>query len=414
MTQPAHTLKFVLCSLLLSLSAHGQNWNPVTTTAAIWNSMAGSQHGRQLVSADFSDDPYISFLPGQIYASTNGGLTWQPTSAPRNYWESVAAATNGLRLVAAAEYDSGFNPGQIFISTNGSLTWTAISALTNYWVAVGSSADGQILVGAAYNDGIYVSTNFGINWSQSDAPTNGWGTLAVSADGHKMYATESVQSTYSGSGSGGIFISTNLGSTWNLSTSAPLFAWGPVVCSADGNLAFAGIAGNDGGSIYITTNNGETWDPTAAPTKNWQGLSMSTYGDILLACTYSGDNTIGLIYLSTDGGTTWTPQTAPASSWGCVFCSADGTLLTGGQSDGAIYTATNPVPQPKLAIKELSGHAVVSWPEYPAAFELQTRPTLNPGDNWTNMAGSVVLSGTNYYTTNSATSPGAFFRLVRP
>ena len=370
--------------------------------------MAGSQRGSNLVAAAYSDDTF--FIPGQLYASTNGGQSWQPNSAPINFWSSVAVSTNWLRQVASAYSDELGNPGQIFISTDGGLTWTNSSAPANGWLAVASSADGQILVSAAYSDGIYVSTNFGTDWIQSDAPNNAWQSLAISADGLKMYAAAPD----------GIYVSTNTGSLWSLSSNSPPLCFS-LVCSADGSKVFTGLEGGNNTNNYLgifaSTNGGATWVQTSAPIdilQNYQCLAMSTYGDVLLAGAYSGNNTAGQIYLSTDAGATWIPQNAPPNSWGCVFCSADGTLLTAGEFGGTIYSASNPVNNPNLSIKVDAQNSLVSWPVFPAGFQLQMASTLNPPVDWTNTVSDIIESGTNYYTTNSLTSSSAFFRLARP
>ena len=404
----ARNLSLALCFVTLGLSAHGQNWNQATTTNAIWYSMAGSQHGSNLVAAVLSYDLGYS-TPGQIYASTNGGQNWTLTSAPDYYWISVAASTNGMRVVAAAEADSDFNPVQIFVSTDGGLNWTNGNVESNSWQAVASSADGQILAGAAYNDSIYISTNGGLAWTTNNAPNNNWHGLAMSADGLEMYAAAPD----------GIYVSTNTGSLWNLSSNSPPLCFS-LVCSADGRRVFTGLEGGDTNYnlvIFASTNGGATWMQTSAPidiTQNYQCLAMSTYGDVLLAGAYSDNNTAGLIYLSTDAGATWIPQTAPTNSWGCVFCSADGTLLTAGEFGGTIYSASNPVINPNLSIKVDAQNSLVSWPVFPAGFQLQMASTLNPPVDWTNTVSDIIESGTNYYTTNSLTSSSAFFRLARP
>ena len=410
MTKLATALKLAFCSLMLCTAAQGQNWNRATTSTNLWLSMAGSLHGNTLVAADFTDDTNLYSVPGHIYASTNGGQTWQLTSAPDNYWISVAASTNGLRLVAGAEYNSDYfpNPGQIFISTNGGLTWTNTAAPSNFWQAVASSADGRILAGAAYGDGIYVSTNFGTDW-KINITDHGWNNLAMSADGQKMYATSGE----------GVYVSTNTGSSWNLASNSPPLCFS-VVCSADGSQVFAGIVGaaydSDYLGIYNSTNYGATWSQTSAPisdVQNYQCLSLSTYGDVLLAGAFSSENH-GLVYLSNDGGATWIPQTAPTNSWGCVFCSADGTMLSAGEYGGAIYNAANPVKAPALAISAKANQTVLSWPLFPAGFQLQTTSTLNPGATWTNSASAEIISGTNNFSTNNLGSPVGFFRLARP
>jgi hypothetical protein len=403
---PLPTSRNPVSFLLLGLAAHGQTWNQATTFNRVWLSMAGSQHGSNLVAAAYSDETYVN--ASRLFISTNGGQNWQPTSSPTNFWTSVASSSNGMRLVAGAVTDaSGNNPSQIFISADGGLTWTNSNFPVKNWSAVSSSSSGQILVGAAFSDGIYVSTNYGANWSQSDANNNNWNTLAISSDGRQMYATTAE----------GVYFSTNTGANWNLSAASPPNSYS-IVCSADGKEVFTGIVGGSGTidvGIYVSTNSGATWSQTSVPIdifQNYFFLSMSTYGDVLLTGAYSSENR-GLIYLSNNGGATWIPQTAPTNSWGCVFCSADGTRLTAGEYNGSMYSASNPVSPPKLALASLSNHSVLSWPIFPAGFQLQTASSLTSGA-WTNTPSIVAMSGTNYFTTNGISAPNAFFRLARP
>ena len=224
----------------------------------------------------------------------------------------------------------------------------------------------------------------------------------MAADGSKVYATYN----------GGIYISTNSGFNWNLATSAPSLYWTPVICSPDGSAVFAGVF--DGG-LYASTDSGTTWSLlTNAPTAGWQSLALSTYGDILLAGAIGGE-----LCLSTNGGATWplqydSPHNAPLDNWDCVFCSADGTRLVAGGYGDNIYTAVNPLLAPKLKLKSIPQHAVLSWPLFPAGFQLQTTSTIFPAPTWTNVLGSAVKSGTNYIFTNSLAGSGAFFRLAKP
>ena len=143
---------------------------------------------------------------------------------------------------------------------------------------------------------------------------------------------------------------------------------------------------------------------------------MSTYGDVLLAGVDSGDNTTGQIYFSTDGGSNWTPQSAPSSSWGCVFCSADGTLLTAGENEYGtdLYSAANPLKPPTLTMIKTANQSILSWPEFPAGFEPQVNANLNAAGSWMYSTNVIILSGTNYFMTNSLAASTAFFRLVRP
>jgi photosystem II stability/assembly factor-like uncharacterized protein len=97
---------------------------------------------------------------GQIYTSTDSGLTWTSRDSNRN-WEGVASSADGTKLVAV-EYG-----GQIYTSTDSGLTWTPRDS-NRLWDAVASSADGTKLVAVEYGGQIYTS-----------APD--WGQIATTA-----------------------------------------------------------------------------------------------------------------------------------------------------------------------------------------------------------------------------------------
>src|ERR1700722_12799858 len=83
-------------------SAMAQSWQPTSTPATNWSSIASSANGDRLAATVYG---------GGIYTSTNSGTTWPPTLAPDYSWESVASSADGLKLVAAAL------SGQIYTST---------------------------------------------------------------------------------------------------------------------------------------------------------------------------------------------------------------------------------------------------------------------------------------------------------
>jgi hypothetical protein len=402
MTKSERGLKFALFFFMLVLSTHGQNWNRSDAPSLVWQSLAGSLDGTNLVAASLYDTSESS--PGLIYTSTNSGQNWNLTSAPSNYWFSVASSADGVRLIAAADGDpNGNTPGPIWLSTNGGLTWQTNSAPQTYWQTVASSTNGQVLVGNAYGDGIYISTNFGSSWIlASNAPTSGnWLSLTISANGSKIYATDG----------NGIYVSTNTGVTWT--NSAPVSDnWSPITCSQDGSRVFAGIRSVASGAIYVSTNSGATWGLSYNQNLSWQCLAMSANGSTVFAGAY-GDS----LYLSTNGGASWNPQNTSANlpgsaSWYCSYCSANGGSLAAGAIGDTIYIAL-PV---LMHIQTVANHAVISWPASTSAngFQLQTIGALNPAASWTNLTTGITVIGTTNFYTNSLTAPSAFFRLHQP
>jgi hypothetical protein len=66
-------------------------------------------------------------------------------------WGSVASSADGSKLLAAN------NGGQLYVSTNSGITWTAQDFSRN-WQSVAISADGSKLVAAEYGGQLYTST----------------------------------------------------------------------------------------------------------------------------------------------------------------------------------------------------------------------------------------------------------------
>jgi hypothetical protein len=136
----------------------------------LWRSVASSADGTKLVAV---------VLGGQIYTSTNSGVTWAARDQNRN-WASVASSADGTQLVAVAL------GGQIYTSTNSGQTWGAKEASRD-WISVASSADGTKLAAVVFGGQIYTSTNSGANWT-ANGPIVGWRSVASSADGTKLVA----------------------------------------------------------------------------------------------------------------------------------------------------------------------------------------------------------------------------------
>jgi hypothetical protein len=230
-----------------------------------WYSVASSADGTKLAAVVFG---------GYIYTSANSGVTWtaQTASGSRN-WYSVASSTNGTKLVAV---DGGANnAGYIFTSTDSGVTWTGQPASSvRHWTSVASSADGTKLVAVAYSDQIYISTDSGVTWTARDSVRNWW-SVASSSDGTKLVAVVN---------GGQIYTSTDSGGTWAAQTVSASQYWYSVASSADGTKLVAVV---NGGHIYTSTDSGGTWTLRDS-SRNWWSVASSSDGTKLVAVVNGG------------------------------------------------------------------------------------------------------------------------------
>lgn len=196
----------------------GPPWIP-RDSARDWTAVASSDDGTKLVAVAYG---------GQIYTSTDSGVSWTPRESNRN-WQAVASSLDGTKLVAA-----GFNE-QIYTSTDSGVSWTAREASRD-WRSVASSADGTKLVAVASSDQIYTSTDSGVTWIARD-PIRFWVSVASSADGTKLVAGTEGQ----------IYTSTDSGLSWT--PQGINRVWMSIASSADGTKL---VAVDRNGQIYTS------------------------------------------------------------------------------------------------------------------------------------------------------------------
>jgi hypothetical protein len=67
---------------------------------------------------------------------------------------------------------------------------------------------------------------------------------------------------------------------------------------------------------------------------------------------------------------------------------------------------------PSLQIGPSAGNEViVSWPNWAAAYVLETSNAIPAGSGWTPLTNGVAVVGNNFVLTNNATATAAFYRL---
>ena len=119
-------------------------------------------------------------LNGQIYTSTDSGVSWTPRESARN-WQSVASSADGIKLVAVVQNT------QIYTSIDSGVNWNPRESARS-WQSVASSADGTKLVAVVNGGLIYTSAGTTISGGQSS-------TIELVYGGAAQWVTVNQQGT---------------------------------------------------------------------------------------------------------------------------------------------------------------------------------------------------------------------------
>ncbi len=284
----------------LRVPSYSNAWAPRESTRQ-WSCVASSASGSRLIAGVEN---------GQLYTSTDAGLSWTAREASRN-WSAVASSFDGTKLVATVKF------GRILTSSDSGATWIPRDANRN-WVSVASSADGTFLVAAVFGGQLYTSIDSGVTWTARENLRD-WSSVASSSDGNRLVAVVN--------GSGQIYTSTNAGVSWTARETNR--NWISVASSEDGSRLVAAV---NGGSLYTSTNAGVTWTARESP-RGWISVASSRDGTKLVASVLGG----GQLHVSTDSGLTWSARESNRD-WISVSSSADGSRLVAAHQGGQIYT----------------------------------------------------------------------------
>jgi hypothetical protein len=279
-------------------------WTP-RSPSGNWTGVAMSSDGIRQVAAAAS---------GNLYTSTDGGISWTLRASPGAVWSGVASSADGIKLVAVS------NGGSIYLSADAGATWTS-DASSRAWSGVASSADGTRLVAVEYLGRIWTSQDSGATWVARDS-NRAWRAVSSSADGRVLVA---------GTNGAQLYVSTDYGVTWTARATAQF--WWSTASSADGKRLYASV---DTGAIWTSNDEGTTWESTS-PNRTWRGLATSSDGRYVVAATDGGT-----LYESTDFGVTWR-STAESGAWPVVASSADGLSLLAAKSGATLFTGSRRV-----------------------------------------------------------------------
>lgn len=298
-------------------SPAGESWEEQTASGErIWTQLAVSADGTRLAATTEG---------GQIYISSDSGLTWTARESNRP-WSGIACSADGTRLAATVA------GGQIYVSSDLGATWTAVENARN-WTGITCSADGMNLAAVDHGGFIHTSADHGMTWAPREEQ-HAWRTIASSSDGTRLAAAVE---------GGQIHTSTDSGVTWTARETAreTARAWKRIACSADGRV-LAALASS--AEIFVSTDSGVTWTARDSA-RAWTGITVSGDGTHMAAAE---GGVTGRIYVSVDSGTSWTPK-AGDNDWIVLAGSADGCLLAAGVRQDAIWTSTG-VVDPVISI----------------------------------------------------------------
>ena len=181
----------------LIAAAYGSGSTPGAYTSAnsgvTWTLQVGATYCSAVASSANGTNLMAAFSSGTsqgIWTSANAGLagSWVQRTNIGN-WVAVASSSDGTRLAAAV------GGGQIYVSSDAGVTWFP-SSPSQPWTSIASSADGSRLVGVTSSGLIYTSSDSGGTWVLRNAPALNWTGVASSADGSKLVAVSSGGKIY--------------------------------------------------------------------------------------------------------------------------------------------------------------------------------------------------------------------------
>jgi len=145
---------------LYTSNDYGSTWTfrSVAASSSV-SSIASSSDGSHLVATA------EGLGGGDIFTSSNYGVTWtDQVSAGTHPWTAVASSSDGSRLVASASnpFHSRYSPpkpGDIYTSSNYGVTWTdQISAGVQFWSSLTSNGDGTRIAAGVWGGDIVTGT----------------------------------------------------------------------------------------------------------------------------------------------------------------------------------------------------------------------------------------------------------------
>jgi photosystem II stability/assembly factor-like uncharacterized protein len=271
---------------------------------------------------------------GEIYRSTDYGLTWELVLSETISFQVFALLNLGSGIVLAGDYGAGAGGrgGRIYRSTNYGATWTVTYTLpsTLYGFLCLVNLDNGIVLAGTKNGRIYRSTDYGLDFSTYTQLTETWiWTFADLGGGVVLAGVEA---------NANIYRSTDYGQTWvlvqQLGTETKVLS---LIYLGNG-IVLAGTAG--GGKVFRSTDSGLTWSLIGQLDAELSVFHFDTFGyGFIIAETF--DN--AKLFQSTDAGLTWTLITnlGTETDIRAAIALTNGTFIAGTGPNGQIWRSEN-------------------------------------------------------------------------
>jgi hypothetical protein len=332
--------------------------------------------GPYSVAVDVHDNVFVASVgDSTVRELTPSGDIWMVTTIAGflgHFRDADGVGTNA----------SFYNPAGIAVDTNDTLYVVDNSGMTIRKVTpVGTNWDVTTIAGQV--------NTFGY--------TNGLGTNALFGYPHSIAVDNSSNVYVADTENQVIRKLTPAGTNWLVSTIAGL---GGVSGSTDGvgtNALFyypEGVAVDITGNLFLADTFNQTIRKLTRVGTNW---SSSTVG-----------GTVGVIG-SADGVGPNALFSAPQA----IAVDAKGRLYVADTANNTVRVGELAIPSLQI-VSSRSGQINLSWPDWAAAFTLESSGNLPANAGWIPLTNEVTTVGTNFSVTASAGVSNAFFRLSLP
>ncbi len=237
-------------------------------------------------------DGYICDGYGDVYTTSNAGLTWvYRTTAPSSLFSITRVGPN---VVACGHM------GVIIRSTNAGINWTTVPSGTNIQLFSVTYTSPSVFLVAVDDGAILRSTNSGASFYQASGPISGF-------DLNEIIVSDSLHVIACGD-RGDIMHSSNDGVNWTVTSGGEPDNIQSIYFPAP----LTGYAVNSDGDIYKTTNGGTIWSEMYIGSHNLTGvwfINTSTGYVCSRSFSLSSRGSSSSILKTTNGGNNWNENT---------------------------------------------------------------------------------------------------------